>query len=109
MRASCIPSPCSRERPRHHQSYPGIFIIDTFTDTPSKKLEFYINNSETGLKKSDFNISTNNDEIDDLNDDIKDHYNNDLIDDMYNNIDHDNVDQKQTTHNSLYALADNQL
>ena len=31
MWASRIPSPCSRERPRYHQSYPGIFIIDTFT------------------------------------------------------------------------------
>ena len=28
---------------------------------------------------------------------------------MYNNIDHDNVDQKQTNHNSLYTLADNKL
>ena len=62
--------------------------------TPSKKLEFYIDNPETGLKKTDFNIITNNNEINDMNNNIRNHSNNDLLDDMYSNIIHDNVDQK---------------
>ena len=74
-----------------------------------KKLEFYIDNPETGLKKTDFNIITNKDEIDDLNGDIRDHHNNDLTYNVYNNIDHNNVDWKQTNHNSLYTLANNKL
>ena len=83
--------------------------IEKTSETPSKKLEFYIDNPETGLKKTDFNIITNKDEIDDMNNDNRDHYNNDLTDDMYNNIDHNNVDQKQTNHNSLYTLTNNKL
>ena len=73
------------------------------------KLEFYINNPETDLKKTDFNIITKNDEIDDMNDDNRDHSNNDLLDDMYSHIDHDNIDRKQTNHNNLYSLANNEL
>ena len=42
--------------------------IEMTSETPSKKLEFYIDNPETGLKKIDFNIITNTDEIDDLSD-----------------------------------------
>ena len=83
--------------------------IEKTSEAPSKKLEFYIDNPGTGLKKIDFNIITNKDEMDDLNNDIRDHYNNDLTDDVYNNIDHDNEDQKRTTHNNLYTLADNKL
>ena len=63
--------------------------IEKTSETPSKKLEFYIDNPETGLKKTDFNIITNNDEIDDMNDDNRDHSNNDLSDDVYSHIDHD--------------------
>ena len=74
-----------------------------------KKLEFYIDNPETGLKKTDFNIITNSNEINDMNNNIRVHFNNDLPNDMYNNIDHNNVDWKQTNHNSLYTLADNKL
>ena len=81
--------------------------IEKTSETPSKKLEFYIDNPETGLKKTDFNITTNKDEIDDLNDNIRDHHNNDLTDDMYNNIDHDNVNWKQTNHHNLYTFANN--
>ena len=83
--------------------------IEKTPGTHSKKLEFNINKPETSLKKIDFNIINNFDEIDDKNDDIRDHSSNDLTDDMYNNIDHHNVDQKQTNHNSLYTLADNKL
>ena len=61
--------------------------IDKTSETPLKNLEFYIDNLETGLKKTDVNIITNKDEIDDLNNDIRDHCNNDLTDEMYNNID----------------------
>ena len=83
--------------------------IEKRSDTPLKKLEFYIDNPEKGLKKTDFNIITNKDEIDDLYNNIRDHYNSDLTDDMYNNIDHNNVDQKQKNNDDLYTLADNKL
>ena len=83
--------------------------IEKTSETPLKKLEFYIDNPKTGLKKTDFNVIINKDETNDLNNDIRNHYHNDLTDDMYNNIDHDNPDQKQTTHNSFYTLADNKL
>ena len=33
----------------------------------------------------------------------------DLADDMYNNIDHQTAQQKQTNHNSLYTLADDEI
>ena len=75
--------------------------IEKTSKTPLKKLEFYIDNPETGLKKTDFNIITNNDEINDMNDNNRDHPNNDLSDDVYSHIDHDSVDLKQTNHNNL--------
>lgn len=68
--------------------------IEKTSETPSKKLEFYIDNPETGLKKTDFNMITNNNEIDDMNNDIRNHSNNDLLNDMYSHIGHNNVDQK---------------
>ena len=83
--------------------------IEKTSETPSKKLEFYIDNPETGLKKTDFNIITNNDEIDDMNDDNRNHSNNDLSDDVYSHIDHDSVDLRQTNHDNMYTLADNKL
>ena len=49
--------------------------IEKTSETPSKKLEFYINNPETGQKKTDFNIITNKDEIDDMNNDTMDCHN----------------------------------
>ena len=81
--------------------------IEKTSETLSKKLEFYIDNPETGLKKTVFNMIVNSDEINDMNNNNRDYSSNDLIDDMYNNIDHGNVDWKQTNHNSLYTLADN--
>ena len=83
--------------------------IEKASTTPLKKLEFIVDNPETGPKKTDFNIITNKDEIDDLNKDIRDHYNNDLTSDMYTNIDSNNVDQKQRTYYSFYTLANNKL
>ena len=44
-----------------------------------------------------------------MNDDEIVHPSDDLTDDMYNNIDHQTAQQKQTNHNSLYILADNEL
>ena len=83
--------------------------IEKTPETHSKKLEFSIDKPETGLKKIDFNIIINNDEIDDMNDDKMVHPNDDVADDIYNNIDCHNVKQKQTNHNSLYTLVDNEL
>ena len=78
-------------------------------ETHSKKIEFNINKLETGLKKIDFNIITNNDEIHDMNDDEIVHSSDDLADDMYNNTNHQTAQQKQTNHNSIYILADNEI
>ena len=83
--------------------------IEKTPETHSKKLEFNIDKPETSLKKIDFNIINNFDEIDDKNVNIMVHASNDLTNDMYNNIDHHNVDQKETNHNRLYTLADNEL
>ena len=80
--------------------------IEKTSETPSKKLEFYIDNPETGLKKIIFNIINNKDEIDDLNDDIRDHHNNGLTDDIYNNINHNNVNPKQTNHHNDLEYID---
>ena len=68
--------------------------IEKTSETPSKKLEFYIDNPETSLKKTDFNIITNNDKINDMNNDTRKHSNNDLLVDMYSNTAHDNANQK---------------
>ena len=54
----------------------------------SLRLSYLRSVSMRGLKKIDFNIITNNDEIDDMNDNEIVHPSDDLIDDMYNNIDH---------------------
>ena len=83
--------------------------IEKTPETHSKKIEFNIDKPETYLKKIDFNIVTNNDEIDDMNDDEIVHPSDDLDDDIYNNIDHQTAQQKQTNHNSLYTLADNEI
>ena len=80
--------------------------IEKTSETPSKK-EFYIDNPETGLKKTDFNIITNNDEINDMNDDNRKYSNNDLLVDMYNNTTHDNANKKQTTSHNIYTITDN--
>ena len=63
-------------------------------ETHPKKLESNNKKSETSLKKIDFNIINNFDEIDDKTDNIMDHSSNDLSYDIYNYIDHHNVDQK---------------
>ena len=74
-----------------------------------KKLDFNINKPETGLKKIDFNIITNNDEIDDMNDNKMVCHSDNPTNDVYSNINHKNIQQEQTTHNSLYPLANSEL
>ena len=86
---------------RHHS--------ELTSKTPSKKFEFYIDNPEIGLKKTNFNIITNKDEIDDLNNNIRDHHNNNLTDDVYHNINHNNEDWKQTNHHNIYTFANDKL
>ena len=83
--------------------------IEKIPETHSKKLEFSIDKPKTSLKKIYFNIITNNDEIDDMNDDKMVHQSDDLADDIYNNIDRHNVQQEQTNRNNLYTLANNKL
>ena len=68
--------------------------IEKTSETSSKKLEFYIDNPETGLKKTVFNIITNNNEINDMNDNTRKHLNNDLLVDMYSNTARNNANQK---------------
>ena len=82
--------------------------IEKPSETPSKKA-FYIDNPKTGLKKTDFNIINNNDEINDMNDDTSKYSNNDLLDDMYSNTAHYHTNQEQTTNHNLYTIADNKL
>ena len=83
--------------------------IEKTSETPSKKIEFYIDNPETGLKKTDFNIITNNDEINDMNDDKMDFRSDNPTNDVYSTIDHKNVQQERTIHNSLYHLVNSEL
>ena len=83
--------------------------IEKTPETPSKKLEFNIDKSETGLRNTDFNSITNNDEIDDMNNDKMVCHSDNPTSDMYNNINHKNAQQERTTHNSLYLLANSEL
>ena len=83
--------------------------IEKTPETHPKKLDFNIDKPKIGLKKMDFNVIVNNDEIDGMNNDKLVHPSDDLADDVYNNIDYHNVQQEQTICNSLYTLADNEL
>ena len=60
-------------------------------ETPSKKLEININKPETGLKKIDFNIITNNNEINDMNNDKMVCHSDNLTNDVYSNTNHKNI------------------
>ena len=83
--------------------------IEKTPETHSKKLEFNINKPEIGLKKIDFNIIVNKNEIDDMNKDEIDHSSDDIVDDMGSNIKDHNILEKQTNHNSLCTLANIKL
>ena len=82
--------------------------IEKTSETPSKK-EFYTENPETSLKKTDFNIITINNEINDMNDDTRKHSINDLLVDMYSNTAHNNSNQRQTTDCNIYTITDNKI
>ena len=78
-----------------------------------KKLVFNIDKPETGLKKIDFNIITNNNKMDDMNKEKMDCHNNNPTNDVYSSINqknvHKNIQHEQATHNSLYCLANSKL
>ena len=61
-------------------------MIEKIPETPSKKLKFNIDKPETGLKKINCNIVTNNNEIDDMNDDKMVCPSANLANDVYSNI-----------------------
>ena len=83
--------------------------IEKTLETHPKKLECYIDKPETDLKKIDFNIIVNDNEINDMNDDKIAHPSDDQADDIYSNIKGHKIEQEQTNHNSLYILADNKI
>ena len=83
--------------------------IKKTSETPLKKLEFNTDKPETGLKKTDFNIISNNNEIDDMNDNKMDYPYINPSNDVYSNIYHKNVQQEQTNYNSLYRLTNSKL
>ena len=85
------------------------WVIEKTSQTPSKKLEFNIDKPETGLRKTDFNIITNNNEMNDMNDNKMDCHCDNPTNDMYSNINHRNVQPESTTHNSLYRLINHKL
>ena len=79
--------------------------IEKTHETHSKKLEFNIDKPKTGLKNIDFNIITNKNEVDDMNDDKMAYPSDNLTNDVYSNNNHQNVQQEYIAHNSLYILA----
>ena len=68
--------------------------IEKNSETPPKKLEFNIDKPETGLKKIDFNIITNNNEINDMNDNKMNYHCDNPTNDVYSNINHKKVQQE---------------
>ena len=60
--------------------------IEKTPEIHPKKLEFNIDKPETGLKKIDFNINVNVNEIDDMNNEKVFHPSGDLTNDDYSNI-----------------------
>ena len=84
--------------------------IEKSPEAHQKKLEFYIDKPETGLKKIDFNINVNDDETDDMNDEEAIYPSDDIIDDDYNTIEYHGTQHKQTNrNNTFYTLVDNEL
>ena len=61
------------------------------------------------MKKIDFNIITNNNEINDMNDNKMVCPSDNLANDVQSNTNNQNVQQEQTTYNSLYTLANYKL
>ena len=65
--------------------------IEKTSETPSNKLEFNIDKPETSLKMIYFNIITNNNAIDDMNDNKMDCHCDNPTKNVYSNINHKNV------------------
>ena len=65
--------------------------IEKTPETHQKKLEFNIHKPEIGLKKIDFNIITNNYEINDMNDNKIVYPSDNLTNDVYSHINYQNV------------------
>ena len=102
---------------QYYQTHHKLFLLDLFPNgniydndsyvfyadwkiekTPEanpKKLKLSINKPETNLKKIDFNINVNNDEIDDKNHKEATHPGYDLTDDNDNNIEHYGAQHKR--------------
>ena len=70
--------------------------IEKTLEAHPKKIEFNINKPETDLKKIDFNIYVNDNEIDDMNDKEVVHPSDDLTDDNYSNSEDDKNQHKRT-------------
>ena len=84
--------------------------IEKTPEARSKKLEFNIDKPKTGLKKIDFNININDNEIDDMNSQEVVHSSDDLTDDECSNIeDHKTQHKEIHGNNSFYTLVDNKL
>ena len=69
--------------------------IEKTSETHPKKLEFKINKTETDLKKIDFNIIANDNEIDGMNKKKVVHPSNDLTNYYYSNIEDHKIHQKK--------------
>ena len=78
--------------------------IEKTPEAHPKKLELKIDKPETVLKKIDFNININDNEIDDMNDKEIVHLSDDLIDDDYNNIEDHETQIERTNQNKSFTL-----
>ena len=83
--------------------------IEKTPETHPEKLEFNIDKPETGLKKIDFKIIINNNEIDDIINNKMDYHSNNPTNDVYNKINHKSVKQEHTTYSILYRLSNSKL
>ena len=84
--------------------------IEKTPEAHPKKLESNIDKPETSLKKIDFIINVNDNEINDMNDEEVVHLSYDLTDDDYSNTKDDENQYKRTNqNNSFYTLVDNEL
>ena len=81
--------------------------IKKTSETPLKK-EFYIDNPETSLKKIDFNIITNNNNINDMNNNTRKHLNNDLLVDIVSLLMTMQIRDKKNGRN-VYTTTDKKL
>ena len=83
--------------------------IENTPEAHPNKLEFNIEKPEIGLKKIDFNINVNNDEIDDMNDKETVHPSDDLTDDNYSNIEDNEIQHKWNNQNNKFKFKKSYL